>query len=743
MKNVYFFILFFFIISFGGKAQHKVYEKVLSLQKRNSVTKFTSIFLPSTNQSFVSDSIFKLGSKVMEFTVSEAQLKTLQKQKPNLLNFSIPISNSKHLDLMLIPIDIFGPSYRVVNSKNQIVEVEKGLYYQGIIVGDSLSVVTISISQGELSGIISNTSGNFNFGKLKNSGRYVLYNDKDLLKKSDFTCGVSDSKTNTMRAAELINSPKTYTLDCNAIQIYFEADSSLFALNNFSLTTTANYVTTLFAQVAVLYSNESITVQISELKIWDTTDPYFEVYPNTGPLLGAFKTQIGMNFNGDIAHLLTPRANGGRADDIDGVFTKGAAISAGITNTIELVPIYSYNVEVVTHEIGHHLGSPHTHSCTWPGGPIDNCMYPEGNCGAYGPPIVNGGTIMSYCHIFYTINFNNGFGPLPGNLIRNHTQAFLVGNNIPLTVTVNDISNADAILSWNEVVGETFIVAYKPTTAQTWNSETITENYIRLTNLTPNTSYNFRVNILNTQGKAGCGNLNDTTFATNNIPPISYCSPTLEWNCGIFEVNIDNGAIEGTFSCAGIPNPPSFYYNPVRNLAIGQHSFSITCFSDPTAEFGIFIDFNKDGEFSLAERVYYTAASRTEPGHEVYTGTFAIPSWVVPQKSTRIRLLNSAYNFTASPFLPCGDYYTGQIKDYLINITGNCEQSVNLVNPLNNILAGQQIIRASDQNGIINATNFVDGVNTNAIYQSKNINLNPGFKVEKGSVFKAEIGGCN
>lgn len=739
MKTVYFFILLFFTLSFGGKAQHKVYEKVLSAQKRNNVAKFSSIFLPSVNRSFVSDSIFKVGSKVQEFAINETQLKTLQKQKPNLLNFSIPTSNNKYFDLILIPIDIFGSSYQVVNAKNQVVGIDKGLHYQGIIAGDSLSVVSISIYQGELSGIISNKEGNFNFGKLKNSSRYLLYNDKDLLKKNDFVCSVSDSTTNRIRRFEFHYLPKTYTLDCSAIQIYFEADSSLFALNNFSLTTTANFVNTLFSQVAVLYSNENITVQISELKIWDTTDPYFEIYPNTGPLLGAFKTQIGTSFNGDIAHLLTPRTNGGRADEIDGVFTKGAAISAGITGMIDLVPIYSYNIEVVTHEIGHHLGSPHTHSCTWPGGPIDNCMYPEGSC-AYGPPIVNGGTIMSYCHIFYTINFNNGFGPLPGNLIRNHTQAFLVGNNIPLTVTVNDISNADAILSWNEVAGETYIVAYKTASFQTWNSETITENYIRLTNLTPNTAYDFRVNILNTLGKAGCGNLNDTTFTTNNIPPISYCTPTFEWNCGIFEVNIDDGAIEGISICAGGIIPQSQFYYPIRNFSIGQHSFSIRCFSDPTAEFGIFIDFNKDGNFSTAERVYYTPASRTEPGHEIYTGTFEIPSWVVPQTNTRIRLLTSSYNYTSTPFEPCGDFYAGQIHDYLINITGNCESTVGLINPLNNILAGQQIIKASET---INATNFVDGINTNAIYQSKNINLNPGFKVEKGSVFKAETGGCN
>jgi hypothetical protein len=82
------------------------------------------------------------------------------------------------------------------------------------------------------------------------------------------------------------------------------------------------------------------------------------------------------------------------------------------------VPTYSWTINVVAHELGHNLGSPHTHSCTWSGGPIDNCAAPEGTCSP-GPAPVNGGTIMSYCHATSAgINFNNGFGPLPGNLIR-------------------------------------------------------------------------------------------------------------------------------------------------------------------------------------------------------------------------------------------------------------------------------------------------------------------------------------
>ena len=78
---------------------------------------------------------------------------------------------------------------------------------------------------------------------------------------------------------------------------------------------------------------------------------------------------------------------------------------------------------VVAHELGHLFGSHHTHACRWNGNntAIDGCAgFVEGNCGNPGNPS-GGGTIMSYCHIRNIgINFSRGFGPQPGNVIRNN-----------------------------------------------------------------------------------------------------------------------------------------------------------------------------------------------------------------------------------------------------------------------------------------------------------------------------------
>src|SRR5678815_583155 len=73
------------------------------------------------------------------------------------------------------------------------------------------------------------------------------------------------------------------------------------------------------------------------------------------------------------------------------------------------------------------MGSRHTHACVWNGNntAIDGCGpsagYPyEGNCNN-APIPGNGGTIMSYCHLVPAgINFSNGFGPQPTNVILNN-----------------------------------------------------------------------------------------------------------------------------------------------------------------------------------------------------------------------------------------------------------------------------------------------------------------------------------
>ncbi|WP_439559449.1 M12 family metallo-peptidase [Dyadobacter sp.] len=76
------------------------------------------------------------------------------------------------------------------------------------------------------------------------------------------------------------------------------------------------------------------------------------------------------------------------------------------------------DVDLLSHELGHTLGSPHTHNCSWPGGPIDRCTNVEGptsECQDGYPEFVNG-SIMSYCRSVLS------FHPLCRNLMRDYAE---------------------------------------------------------------------------------------------------------------------------------------------------------------------------------------------------------------------------------------------------------------------------------------------------------------------------------
>ncbi|MBK8195225.1 MAG: fibronectin type III domain-containing protein [Lewinellaceae bacterium] len=187
---------------------------------------------------------------------------------------------------------------------------------------------------------------------------------------------------------------------------------------------------------------------------------------------------------------------------------------SAINTSYQNVPVFSWTVEVVTHELGHNLGSWHTQSCNWPGGALDNCYPTEGGCSP-GPAPANGGTIMSYCHLTnYGINFNNGFGTLPGNRIRDKVQAatcLSASGVAPVGLNAGNITTSSATLSWGIVAGATtYTVQYKTAASSSWiTAGNTTSASYNLTGLTANTNYNWQV-------KTDCSNYSPAASFTTS-----------------------------------------------------------------------------------------------------------------------------------------------------------------------------------------------------------------------------------
>lgn len=95
---------------------------------------------------------------------------------------------------------------------------------------------------------------------------------------------------------------------------------------------------------------------------------------------------------------------------------------------------------------------------------------------------------------------------------------------------------------------------------------------------------------------------------------------------------------------------------------------------------------------------------------------------------------SGTYYIKATSTAGCSD-----IKPVIVTIS-NCGSSLTLVSPTDDYNTGLQLKKSNE---IITATNKIIG-SANVTYRSgKSVTLNKGFKAETGTVFKAEIGGCN
>lgn len=324
---------------------------------------------------------------------------------------------------------VLSDAFVARTSEGNIVPYTPGAYYRGSVDGIQKSLAAFSFFNDRVMAVFSDQTGNWVLGPVSKSqpgNTYILYNDKDIIGSHNFECHNDDGILNLDRGRSALRQAQNGNQQQGGVcvNIYFEFDFDMYVDNGSSVANTNNYFTGLFNVIATLYSNELVTVVIGSTSTWTAPDPYSDA--TSLDALNDFTNALAGNFNGEtLAHLVsTTSSNLGGIAYIDALCDPTFATGySNIYNTFNAFPTYSWDAEVVTHELGHNLGSNHTHWCGWPGGAIDDCYTTEGGC-ASGPTPVNGGTIMSYCHLTATgINFNNGFGPFPGQAIRDGVAA--------------------------------------------------------------------------------------------------------------------------------------------------------------------------------------------------------------------------------------------------------------------------------------------------------------------------------
>jgi hypothetical protein len=347
----------------------------------------------------------------------------ITEERPPYLDVQIPAPDGGMLTLRVYAVYPFRDGARVRYSDGRIDSAFTGAWYRGMVRGVENSLVALSFYPDHVRGFASMPSGNYILGPMEDHPGFLthlFYNDRTIAHLNPFYCSTGEDIHISPGTEGEHHQGASRGTECVAMHWEVDYDVYLDKFNN-----TTNFITGMANEVYTLFENDGITIETNLIYIWTSASPY--VGPTDGEFLAQFRDQYNGNYNGDLGHLVNYKGSGGVAY-LDGLCIPPFNTAySNIWNTYQNVPTYSWTIMVCAHEIGHNLGSPHTHACAWNGNNtrIDNCGgnagYPEGMCSSNPPNPPNGGTIMSYCHLIagVGINFNEGFGPQPSELMQN------------------------------------------------------------------------------------------------------------------------------------------------------------------------------------------------------------------------------------------------------------------------------------------------------------------------------------
>ena len=409
---------------FNAFAQKEIARKVNALESNNVDFKRVSVL--SVTKNAPNDLVEKAVSKATYAKMKAPMLNDLMANKYENIEVEIPYQGAV-IEVQLYRVNLLAEGFHVDTDKALAVPYEPGLHYRGIVKGDPNSIVSFNFFKAEMNGIISNKDlSNLVIGKLDqqyNTSDYVIYSDADLTATGNLACHTKD-KVQTQLKTIKEGSKGVATSRCATI--YFEIDHAIYTANGSDITTTTNWMTAVFNNVQTLFRNDGISISLKSTFIWTSLDPY--TGNSSTDYLYKFN-EVRPVFDGDLGQLIgiDEGSLGGVAISIDGLCSTDNFSYSDLNFSYDTVPNFSWTVQVITHELGHLLGSPHTHACVWNGNntAIDGCGqskgYGDGNC-AQGPipDAATKGTIMSYCHLVsgIGISFSNGFGPQPAALIK-------------------------------------------------------------------------------------------------------------------------------------------------------------------------------------------------------------------------------------------------------------------------------------------------------------------------------------
>lgn len=335
--------------------------------------------------------------------------------------------------------------------------------FAGAVAGDKDSWVTLHYSDGDLTGFIQHGNGQrtvvgraWEHRAAKGATPHAFSDEASApggVALADFFCGINDD---AMEASQIVpsmmvpsalkNGDNIQSMPLKQISVALalreDIDSTL-KLRGYTNEQTAQHFAKIVACMSQAYEQDiRARLYISYMFVYTEEDPSFFFYDGAAPgeLLEEFSQSWSSSFNDvdrTVAHLYT------RKKPVGGLYVGGIAYLDKMCNkayrggygvsTVDLTNpdnlpgspsnrnAFVWDVFVAAHEIGHNVGSPHTHNCYW-SPPVDTCMIEsDGTDACYDNPALRRvipGTIMSYCHLRNGSSTPLTFGPRVSERMR-------------------------------------------------------------------------------------------------------------------------------------------------------------------------------------------------------------------------------------------------------------------------------------------------------------------------------------
>ena len=387
----------------------------------------------------------------VNLTINRDMINALFNNTSEQFSLDIPVNQDQAFTVDLYRVNIRSKYSKLLSPEGEVSRTNKMVFYRGVVRGDHGSIVSLSVINNDVrlgifdrDGVYRVTPADFK------SDNYALWIDESTQEK-DFECGSSGEyylgTTQHYELSESSNSDKSQKALSDIVQVYVECDRELY-IDKGGFSGAEAFVSDLFAEIIALYANENINMEVSDIFVWSSNDPY-RGNSNLASVLPLFGQNTQNDFNGQIATLLKGNTtsscsisglawvdvlcNSYNSNQHSGPYNVNQGVGYCPLNSNPTSLFDALDVSLVAHEIGHNIASPHTHGCCWgPNGnqAIDQCPGSNQSCttGAAascseisGLPSSEIGTIMSYCN---DVNvFTKGFGSHPGDLMRNRVSA--------------------------------------------------------------------------------------------------------------------------------------------------------------------------------------------------------------------------------------------------------------------------------------------------------------------------------